>query len=481
MAWFGGGTNKTKSIQRKVLRVGTLTPLQELDPRRTQERGTVMVLAQLFEAPYELAGLGGEPTPRLFAEPLRAEEGGNVVSAAVRQGIVFSDGTPLTAAVVAESLASNEVVLRAAAVEAVGERLRFRLHRPHPGFERLLAQSHCDVTLRRDGHVLGTGPFVAEEDASDPQCVRLFPNPNYRDEVPLDEVQYRVYASAEQLAAAVDAGEVDLTTALSRDDVARVREARKHFLPGASTAILYLNTERPAFADPRRRRAVAFAIDRVEVTRTSYSSPLAFSAMSLLPPLMGSHRDGVSFAPERARELLREAGSTDGRLRLVIVWAPRPYLPQPAAAASTLARQLAAVGLQVDVVTPASNEEYNDRIRAADYDLLLSGWIADTHDPADFLAANLSSEAIPARAASTVGRANRARWRDAAVDQALGRFRESRSGEALAEIFERVRDGVPFVPLMYGQTVVVCGWRVRNFEPTPLGLSSLASVDVEAS
>ena len=47
MGWFGG-SGKKKEAAKKVLRVGTLTATGELDPRRTQDLGTVMVLTQVF-------------------------------------------------------------------------------------------------------------------------------------------------------------------------------------------------------------------------------------------------------------------------------------------------------------------------------------------------------------------------------------------------------------------------------------------------
>ena len=481
MAWFGGrGGGKKKETAKKVLRVGTLTAVGDLDPRRTQELGTVMVLTQVFEPPYELPVEERPPQPLLFAEPLRAEEGGAALSAAVRPGVAFSDGTPLTAANVAESLATTEVVAKAAAVEARGDRVWFRLRRPNPRFDVVLAQSYAGIVLEREGKLLGTGPFVVADAGGETNLVRLARNPQFRRPVPLDEVEFRTYPSHEALAAAVDAGEVDLTSALSRDDVARVREARKQFLPGASTAILYVNTERTGLDDARARRALALAVDRVEVTRTSYSNALAFTATSLLPPIMGSFRDGLTFAPERARELLREAGEKlPERLRLLLVWGPRPYLPQPRLAATVIAGQLAEVGLTVEVVPTATNEEYNRRIRAGDYDLLLSGWIADTLDSADYLDANLSSEHVPAPEAAPVNRANRSRWRDRTMDELLRRFREQRSEEARAAVLERLREEVPLVPLMYGPTVVVHSWRLQGFEASPLGLPSLAAVDLE--
>lgn len=476
MAWFGSG--KTKQVELKVLRVGNLSPIQQLDPRRNQELGTSTVLSQIFQPPYELPVEDGPARPLLFAEPLRAEDGGMLLSAAVRQGIAFSDGTPLTAELTASSLASTEAVARAAAVEARGDRVYFRLRRPNPRFEVLLAQTYSSIVLPRGDRVLGTGPFVADEAGRQPELLRLTRNHDFEADVPLDEVHFRTYPSVEALAAAVDAGEVDLTSALSRDDVGRVREARKLFLPGASTAVLYFNSER--LSDVRLRRALAFAIDRVEVTRTSYSHALAFTATSLLPPVMGSFRDGLTFAPERAREILRERGvPTPERLRMLVVWAARPYLPQPNTAASVVANQLGELGIAVEVVPTSSNEEYHRRIRSGDYDLLLSGWIADTLDPADFLDANLSSELIPIPAAPPVSRGNRSRWKDAAMDEALARFREQRSEEARAAVLERMREEVPMLPLMYGPTVVVCSWRVKNFEPSPLGVRSLEAVDLE--
>jgi len=299
--------------------------------------------------------------------------------------------------------------------------------------------------------------------------------------VPLDEVEFRAYPNADALIEAVEKGEVDFTSALSRDEVGKVREARKLFLPGASTAIVYMNCERPALASADVRRALAFGIDRVEVTRTSYSNALAFAASSLLPPMMGSFKDGLSFNAERARELLRGAGAVRDRLRLLLVWGSRPYLPQPKTAAGVIARQLGELGVQVEVVPTADVEEYNHRVRAGDYDLLLSGWIADTLDPADYLDANLSSELIPTLDAPPVNRANRSRWRDREMDQNLARFREQRSEEARTAVLKRMSDQVPLLPIMYGPTVVVHSWRVQNFEPSPLGLPSLASVDVQGS
>lgn len=478
MAWFGGG--KKKAAAQKVLRVGMLSAVHELDPRRTQELGSVLVLSQVFEPPYSLPTEDRPPEPLVFATPLEPVAA-DVVAASVRRGLRFSDGTPVTAELAARSLASTEVVSRAAEVAAQGDRVTFRLRRPNARFDLVLAQSYASVILEKDGRLHGTGPFMVAEPPT-AEGLRLVRNPHHDRPVALDEVRFRVYPGPAELAAAVEAGEVDFTPALSRDDVARLREARKLFLPGASTAILYMNCERPWLAAADVRRAIAFAVDRLEVTKTSYSNALAFTASSLLPPMMGSFRDGLAPNPERARELLRGSGvALPPRLRLLLVWGPRPYLPQPKTAAGVIARQLAEVGLTVEVVPTADVDEYNRKVRSGDYDLLLSGWIADTLDPADYLEGNLSSELVPTLDSPLVNRANRSRWRSAAMDAALARYREQRSEEARAAVLRLIAEEVPLVPLMYGPTVVVHSWRVQNFEPSPLGLPNLATVDVEGA
>src|SRR3954470_5701304 len=80
MAWFGG---KKKAVERKSLRVGMLHAVKDIDPRRTQELGSVLVLSQVFEPPYALPTADTPPEPLLFAGPLQVEEGGAVVSGVV--------------------------------------------------------------------------------------------------------------------------------------------------------------------------------------------------------------------------------------------------------------------------------------------------------------------------------------------------------------------------------------------------------------
>ena len=80
----------------KVLRIGLISAVQNLDPSRAQDFVSLMAVAQIFERPFAVAESGQPAMPILFREGLQAESSDQTVfSGAVREDILFSDGTPL--------------------------------------------------------------------------------------------------------------------------------------------------------------------------------------------------------------------------------------------------------------------------------------------------------------------------------------------------------------------------------------------------
>src|SRR5258708_37810069 len=120
------------------LRIGVLRAIAKIDPREAIDNVSGMVLGQIFEAPYALES--GETTvrPRLL-EPLQ-RRGPLQYSAAVCGGIRFSDGTPMTAGIVARSLGSAKALTNKAAVEVKGDQVWFTLSVPNPRFDLCLTQ-----------------------------------------------------------------------------------------------------------------------------------------------------------------------------------------------------------------------------------------------------------------------------------------------------------------------------------------------------
>ena len=135
-------------LPARTLRIGIRSRLGSTDPSLVEDSDTHMGLEPVFETPYA-GGEGNEqPVPCLFAEPLRVESNGLVVSATVRPGITFSDGTPCTAEAIATSLRRVVDLTPRATVRARGDRVEFTLRIPDPHFATLLILE----LLQRDTH-----------------------------------------------------------------------------------------------------------------------------------------------------------------------------------------------------------------------------------------------------------------------------------------------------------------------------------------
>lgn len=465
------------AAQQDVLRVGLESPVHTLDPGKAQDLVSALVVRQVFETPFLLDANSSSVTSRILEMPLRSE-GPLVYSAAVRPGIRFSDGTRLDAGLLAAALSRVEPLKEQAAVESDGDRVRMSLRRPNSRFDLTLTQTFCAITRQKVGGLLGTGPYrVARQTRN---ALHLVRNPCFEGPVGFGEILFTVYPPGpngdnEALVRAIEAGEVDFTNAISRNEAEGLRGVRTWIEPGNSTAILYFNIER--LTDREVRRALALAINRQEVAGAFYSNALAFTASSLLPRVMGAVPDDLTYDLQKALMLLGRPGvERPARLRLLLIWSSRPYLPQPRAAAEWIARYLGRLGIETEIVAPASSSEYFRAEAAGDYDMVLSGWIADTPDPADFLEANLSSQMIPAPGKDPVNSTNSARFRHEATDRALARYRESPSLACKTEILGLVAEEVPLLPLMYGPTIFVHSRRVANFKPRGFGIPNLAEL-----
>lgn len=465
----------SRQARPKILRVGTQNAVVSLDPQRAHDFTSHAILAQVFDAPYVRRGDRFDPV-LVRGAPVRRDA--RAFEVTIDTSLRFSDGSPLTAADVATSvapaLAALDVTVISQGPTLVLESANWR-HR----VEVLLSASGARVAKRTAAGMVGTGAFALAE--TTPELVRLVRNPHARRPAALDGVEFRWFSHGasgrpDALLAAIGRGEIDFSFALSRDDVQSLDGVRKLYQPGMSTAFVALNTAQPALADVVIRRAIARALDRQRLAEACYSNPAAFVARSLLPPALGRGNDGLRHDLAAARELLG-ARAVPQRLRLLQVWGPRPYLPRPDAVAAGIADQLGKLGIAVIVTVARDGEDFAARLAAGDFELVLGGWVAESEDPVDYLEALVSSSAIPGRGHLPVAASNYARWVDPVVDALLG---EARLGQptAIDDLLARVASQVPFVPLMHGPRVVVHSWRVKGYDPEASVIPELSTLDV---
>ena len=99
-------------------------------------------------------------------------------------------------------------------------------------------------------------------------------------------------------------------------------------LPSANTGVLVFDASRPPFDDARVRRAFALCLDRERLVNEVWGA-YWFPAMGgFVPPGLPGHTPDVALPcdPERARQLLAEAGYPNGEgFPVVELWHSPPY------------------------------------------------------------------------------------------------------------------------------------------------------------
>jgi ABC-type transport system substrate-binding protein len=230
-----------------------------------------------------------------------------------------------------------------------------------------------------------------------------------------------------------------------------------------------MNNERPPFHDRRVRHALARAVDRealVERILGGHGEP----ARNPLPPSIwgfGTRTKELVLDRAAARRQLAAAGLPNGfETTLMVVNAPRPYLPAPVQLAARLRDDLAQAGIRARLHEVTTWSDYLARASRGDYDLAVLGWQADTVDPNDFLSALLGSE--------FVGTTNRSRYRSPAMDALLKQGRRGRDQKERVASYREAQTlfqkDMPWVPLYHVSVFTAYRRIVRGLVIGPTGV-----------
>jgi len=207
----------------------------------------------------------------------------------LRAGVVFHDGTPMTAELVKasfEKLVPQSLFLKSAdirSIETTGRQIVFRLERPFGPFLAYLADTSVFVlapaSFSAQGEVaavIGTGPFRIAR-ANLPRELMLARHDGYWGRKPaFAQVQYDAVSNGETRANIAAAGDADLVLNIPTPSLARVGAGGRMRTTSAvipRTHILMPNCAKPQFADARTRRALSLAIDRAGIAGSIMRNP----------------------------------------------------------------------------------------------------------------------------------------------------------------------------------------------------------------
>ncbi|KQO44052.1 ABC transporter substrate-binding protein [Pseudomonas chengduensis] len=393
----------------------------------------------------------------------------------------------------AEAMGLAQLIER---VEKLDEhRVRFVLKHPEApflanlamGFASIYSAEYADHLLaagtpeRLNNVPIGTGPFIFERYAKDAQ-VRFRGNPDYWGGAPKVERlilaitpepnvrQQRLKAGDCQIA--LYPRPVDIP-ALKADPQLQVLE-----LDSLLTAYIGINTRHPPLDDVRVRQALNLAFDKAAYIRAQYGEGNATPAVAPYPATLWGQDETLQdwpHDPERARQLLTEAGHADG-FALSIWTRPGggPTNPNPGIGAQMLQADLAAIGIRSDIRVFEWGELIK-RAKNGEHDLVFMGWAGDNGDPDNFLTPNLSC------AAAESGE-NQAGWCDKAFDALITQARREPEQSKRAALYRQAlaifHEQAPWIALAHPKQFAALRKGVEGFVLSPMGSNNYSRVNV---
>ncbi|MFJ8001119.1 ABC transporter substrate-binding protein [Streptomyces sp. NPDC096310] len=257
----------------------------------------------------------------------------------LREGVCYSDGSPVTVEDVATALkmygkVNGSFLLglfpELPTVEKTGTRT-FLLHtgKPVPVLDRLMANIHITpAAANRPEELqsgLGSGPYRVLKANAGAGEYTLGRNPEYWGPRPrIDTVRVRFVPEESSRVVALRSGELDVVDTLTPDSAEQLTGlpgVRVEQTAGVRMCQLFYNFRKPKgspLADPRVRKALSYAIDGRALVEDVLNGA-AEEAGGVVPlALEGAVRTGgYEYDPGRARTLLRSLGAADLRIRII--------------------------------------------------------------------------------------------------------------------------------------------------------------------
>ena len=331
------------------LRFGQINPKAPLDRTVGTYIQTGQITEWVYEGMYRINPETGELEPCL-AESYDVSEDGLTYTFHLREGVKFHDGTDFTSADVKYSferlltpstnaLIGEDYNMIVGAVEMMnGEAtelagltcpddytvvietnevmaLTMMFIAPTPIYpEEACSEAGADWGLQLN--VIGTGPYKLVENTDTQIIIEKFDEYwGGADAVQVDRVVYMQYNDTATMQLAYQNGDID-SYIIDATQVADFRETIPDEVKSAPTYghfFTIMNQSMAPFDDIKVREAFAYAIDLEAITNDLLNGTMEPASCLLAPSVMGHEgRDVIQYDPEKAKQMLADAGYPDG-------------------------------------------------------------------------------------------------------------------------------------------------------------------------
>lgn len=330
----------------------------------------------------------------------------------LRDDVSFTSGRKMTGEAVKaclEHLITNHdrapEDLKIESITAEGQSVTIRSTEKVPAFVNYLCDPYgaiidMEAGITEDHNVSGTGPYIAEQ-VSETE-ITLKANKQYWGGEPnVDRVLVRSITDGDTLTMAMQNGEIDAAQGLPYASLKLFQDESTYKISSCNTSRVYqaaMNFNTPTLQDVNVREAIAMSIDKEGFTSVllegngtpavgPFPSNLVFGSDALT---------AVSYDPEAAKELLKDAGwmDTDGNgyvdkdgNDLKIRWLTYTSRQELPLLAEAVQASLANIGIEVEV---NATDNYNDYLKRGEFDIYAKAFVtAPTGDPQYYFTTHL--------------------------------------------------------------------------------------------
>ncbi len=312
----------------------------------------------------------------------------------------------------------------------------------------------------------GSGPYKFKEKKDNLVLLERY-DKYYRGIPKLGGIHAQVFTGGSEAFEAYQAGKVDYLDSLPFNELKNIKESEQYKKllidkPIFNIYVLGFNVNQEPFAgNYLLRRALNYAVDRNliidEVLGGSYRA-----ANSIVPLGMAGYQHdmrGYSYDPQKAQELLEEAGFPlgEGLPQLVLTYNEDEGHRM---VGESIAAQLAELGIKVQL-QPMEWDYYKKQLNQMNLSLFRLEWLADYPDPDSFLYGMFHS--------SKVGIGNYSNYHNSQVDKILDASREEvKSQQERIKLMNRAEeiivDDAPCLLLFQSTAAKMLGKNVASLQ-----------------
>lgn len=501
------GSTET-STTNKTLVFGRGGDSTSLDPSRVTEGESFKVTVNLYETLLNFGEQNTTVQPGL-AKEWNASEDGLTYTFKLQEGVKFHDGTDFNAEAVVKNFErwangdadkfpyyssmfggfkdDPERVIESVTADG-DDTVVIKLTRPQAPFLKNIAMSMFAIASptafekgddQFERNPVGTGPFkFVDWKPNETITIEKFED-YWQEGLPkLDRVIFQSIPDNSARLNALMSGQIDLADGINPSDGVKIENDANLQLferPSMNIGYLGMTVTRPPFDKKEVRQAMNYAIDKQTIIDTFFEGR-ADVAKNPMPPSISGYNDeieGYEYNPEKAKELLAEAGLADGfEMELWAMPVPRPYMPDGAKVAEVIQKNLADVGIKANIVS-YEWATYLDKASKGEADAFMLGWTGDNGDADNFIYVLLDED--------NIGSNNYTYYKNdelhALLIEAQTEVDEDKRNELYKQAQEIIHEEAPWVPLAHSTPLLGGSTDLTGFLPHPTGSDLLSNVE----